>query len=346
MKNKKGVFLGYIIFFITIAGIITVSMLIYGLVDKKYDGNLPIIAGVMFLVIVFASLFCTVVDVFRRKIMVERPVDKILDATARIASGDFTVRLEIEHSYERYDGYDFIMENLNKMATELEKSAMLGSDFISNVSHEIKTPLAIIQNYATALTNKKLDDETRIKYCKTLSSTAKRLTDLVINILKLNKLENQPLKEDFKRVKLDDMLAESVIAFEDKIEEKGLQISCDLEQIEIVTCPDYLQIVWNNLISNAIKFTQNGGSVSISLKQEDNFAIVKVSDTGCGISKEVGERIFDKFYQGDTSHAQEGNGLGLALVKKVIDVLGGKICVDSQVGKGTVFTVSLNNERK
>ena len=167
-----------------------------------------------------------------------------------------------------------------------------------------------------------------------------------MNILKLNKLENQPLKEDFKRVKLDDMLAESVIAFEDKIEEKGLQISCDLEQIEIVTCPDYLQIVWNNLISNAIKFTQNGGSVSISLKQEDNFAIVKVSDTGCGISKEVGERIFDKFYQGDTSHAQEGNGLGLALVKKVIDVLGGKICVDSQVGKGTVFTVSLNNERK
>ena len=149
--------------------------------------------------------------------MVERPVDKILDATARIASGDFTVRLEIEHSYERYDGYDFIMENLNKMAAELEKSAMLGSDFISNVSHEIKTPLAIIQNYATALTNKKLDDETRIKYCKTLSSTAKRLTDLVINILKLNKLENQPLKEDFKRVKLDDMLAESVIAFEDKI---------------------------------------------------------------------------------------------------------------------------------
>jgi signal transduction histidine kinase len=231
------------------------------------------------------------------------------------------------------------MENLNKMTAELSKNEVLKSDFISNVSHEMKTPLAIINNYAKALQSDDLDDATRKEYAKTLSDTAKRLSNLVMNILRLNKLENQEITTKKKNVKLDDMLAECVIGFEDMIESKHIHLECDFDEVTVKSVKDYLELVWNNLLSNAVKFTPDGGSITVSLREINGKAVVKVADTGCGISPEVGARIFDKFYQGDTSHAKEGNGLGLALVKKVIDILGGGISVESEVGKGSTFTV-------
>jgi len=343
-RKKTSTLSGYIIFFFTIALVVTLALAIFVAINRHSGGNTTLIAITMLCAIVFLSTVCTFIDVIRRKIMIDKPVRKILEGTERIAAGDFSVRLSPEHSYEKYDDYDLIMENLNAMAGELEKSEILKTDFISNVSHEIKTPLAIIQNYASLLERADLDEPARKKYAASIAQATKRLADLVANILKLNKLENQRLSLEFERVRLDEMLAQAVLTFEDLIESKNLNLQCDLKETTIFSVPNYLEIVWNNLLSNAIKFTEPNGTISVRLKEEKGKAVVSVSDTGCGIPPEIGKRIFDKFYQGDTSHSSEGNGLGLALVKKVIDVLGGEISVSSEQGKGSTFTIVLKGE--
>lgn len=332
--------MGGAILFATVPVVVTVAVNLHETLTEHIKSRV-VITLIMLAAILLLAGICTVIDYFRRKTMVEAPTKRILDATERIASGDFSVRLEITHAYHHYDEYDYIMENLNRMAAELSHTEMLHTDFVSNVSHELKTPLAIIQNYATLMQDERLSPDQRRQYAETLVATSRRLTALVSNILKLNKLENQEIKPDRERIRLDDMLANTVLQYEELIDRKGLDLTCDLDEVEIVSSPDYLEIVWNNLISNAIKFTDNGGRIGVSLKAEDGKAVVRVWDTGCGISKETGQRIFEKFYQGDTSHAGEGNGLGLALVRKVIDTIGGEISVESELGKGSTFTVIL-----
>ena len=170
---------------------------------------------------------------------------------------------------------------------------------------------------------------------------SKRLSDLITNILKLNKLENQEIKAEKVAFDLTAALSETVLEFEDLLENKNLTLECDFEEVTLFSSPALLEIVWNNLLSNAIKFTNEWGRVEVSLKKKGDQAVVSVSDSGVGISKETGKKIFEKFYQGDTSHSQEGNGLGLALVKKVIDLLGGEINVESELGKGSPFTITV-----
>ncbi|MDE6850209.1 MAG: HAMP domain-containing histidine kinase [Clostridia bacterium] len=337
-KNKWRIIIGYASFFILIAAIVTVAVIVYSSISAFND---RVVAGIMLGVVIFLAALCTAVDVLRRKFTVTAPVDRILEATERIARGDFSVRLEIKHRINDYDEFDYIAENLNKMAAELDKNEVLKSDFISNISHEIKTPLAVIRNYAAAIKSDRLSEDERQKYANTLVEASERLTGLTVNILKLNKLENQQIKPEYQTVRLDELLANCVISFEEAIDKKGIVLNCDMAEISLVTSPAYLEIVWNNLLSNAVKFTPYGGTISVELKEEDGKAVVTVADTGCGISPEAGARIFDKFYQGDTSHSAEGNGLGLALVKKVIDILGGEISVVSEPGKGSVFTVRL-----
>lgn len=341
--KKTSSFIGYVIFFITICVASVIALYSYILADTLSNGNKIVIAISVLIAILLMALLCTIVDIVRRKIMIDRPVREILEATEKISSGDFSVSLKTDNTYDKYDDYDLIKENINIMAAELKKSEMLKSDFISNVSHELKTPLAIIQNYVSLIQNENLDKQTRDKYVKTVLQATKRLTDLVSNILKLNKLENQQLSVETENVRIDQMLENAIINMEELIEQKELNIDCDLDEVSIFSCPSYLEIVWNNLISNAIKFTDKGGTIFVSVKKEGDRAVVKVKDTGCGISAETGARIFDKFYQGDTSHAQEGNGLGLALVKKVIDILSGEISVSSQLNKGSTFTISLRS---
>lgn len=346
MKRKGAgwTFFGSLLFFITISMTVTFAVTIYAYVDDRTAGDRGIVALVMLLVVLFLSVLCTILDIFRRKLMIDRPVEQIVNATEKIALGDFSVRLYPRHGYREYDEYDLIMDNLNVMAETLGRSEMLKTDFISNVSHELKTPIAIMQNYAQLLQREE-NEETRKQYLDILIATSKRLSGLVSNVLKLSKLENERIQAERSLVRLDESIAEAVIALETKIEEKQLEVQCDLEEVEILSAAGYLEIVWANLLSNAVKFTNEGGRVEVSLKRQGNSAVVCVRDTGCGISAETGAHIFDKFYQGDTSHAQEGNGLGLALVKKVIDLLGGKISVESELGKGTAFTVVLKDER-
>ena len=342
MKKRKKILsaTGYIGFFLLIAAVITIGVLIFSTVWDATNENDVITAAVMLIVVVVLALLCTLIDYFRRKYTVDKPVDAILGGVQKMAEGDFKVKLAPRHPYGKYDDLDNIMEHVNTLAAELSKVEMFRTDFIANVSHEIKTPLAVIQNYATALQGE-LPEDTRREYCKILIDAAKRLTNLVTNILKLNKLENQEILPKFEEVNAGELLRERMVELEDTFEEKGLAFDCDIDDAVINTDESFLEIVWNNLLSNAIKFTPSGGEIFVSLKDSADSITLNVRDTGCGMSAETGARIFDKFYQGDTSHSREGNGLGLALVKKVVDILGGNISVKSALGEGSTFTVTL-----
>ena len=234
------------------------------------------------------------------------------------------------------------------MIEEISGVETLRTDFIANVSHELKTPLAVMQNYGTLLQDPDLSEEKRIEYGKNIAEQTRRLSNLVMNILKLNKLENQQIYPNVEKYYLSEQLCESMLEFENVWEEKNIEIEADLdEEVRILADKELLSLVWNNLLSNALKFTEEGGRVSLALRGDEQFAYVEVKDTGCGMNAETGKNIFKKFYQGDTSHATKGNGLGLALVKRVIDICGGEISVSSKLGEGSTFTVKLrrsNNE--
>lgn len=339
-RPDKSTVWGYVIFFACIAAIITLAIPIYEYARQQSGGNLGVLSVVMLLVILFLAGLGVLVDVIRRKLTYEHPLEQIRQATERIAKGDFSVRLNLE-SRINFGGYDEIMQNLNVMAQELSKSEILKSDFIANVSHELKTPLVVIQSYCQLLQEEDVSQEDRIKYAQALMQASKRLTALVTNILKLNKLENQQILTDLEDVKINAQLEELIVGYIDIIEEKGIELEVDLQDVTINSVAGYLEIVWANLLSNAIKFTDGGGKIKVTAKQVEGRAVVSVSDSGCGMTPETGKRIFEKFYQGDTSHTQEGNGLGLALVKKVIDKLGGSISVSSEIGKGSTFTVTI-----
>lgn len=254
--------------------------------------------------------------------------------------GDFTIRIEPVKEFAGETGFNEIIKAINKMTAELAGTETLRTDFIANVSHELKTPLAVMGNYATMLQKPGICEEDRIEYAKAISHSSRRLAALITNILKLNKLENQQIFPQMDEYDLGEQLCESLLQFEDAWEQKQLNIETDMqEDVRIRSDPELLSLVWNNLISNAVKFTPQGGTIGISLKAEGNLVTVSVRDTGCGIRPEVGQHIFEKFYQGDPSHATQGNGLGLALVKRVVDILNGEIGVQSVYGQGSIFTV-------
>ena len=341
----------YLIFFLLMAFVITCCMILFLNMMTRATGfeltqeYIEQAAKVTFLNVALLSLLCTVIDGIRRRIMVKRPVKRIVSAAEQIMKGDFSVRIPSLRSADKMSGFDVIADYFNQMAEELSGTETLRTDFIANVSHELKTPLAVIQNYGTLLQQPSLSEEKRQEYAKAITNTSRRLANLITNILKMNKLENQQIYPKAETYEVGEQLCECLLAFESAWEEKDLEIETDVEEEVLVdTDAELLSLVWNNLFSNAVKFTEPGGTISLSLKAEGEFAIVRVSDTGCGISSEVGKHIFEKFYQGDTSHAAQGNGLGLALVKRVIDIVGGDISVSSEVGKGSTFTVKLRRE--
>ncbi len=347
MKNKhKTTFslVGYLIFLFVICVLISGAFIIFSLTTEATDHK-GIIAVVLLGYVLIASIISTLIDFFRRKIMIEKPLIRILEATEEMIKGNYEVDLKVTHTLKKYDAFDIISDNLNDLAKELKNTEMMHNDFISNVSHEIKTPLTIISNYAKALQNQKLSNEEREKYTHTIELATKRLTGLVNNMLKLNKLENQGLTPVIEMVNLTESLSQCILVFENALEKKKIELQCNLDDVTIYSVPSYLEMIWNNLISNAIKFTDFNGTIEITLHQEEDRAIMTIKDNGCGISPEEGKHIFDKFYQADTSHASEGNGLGLALVKRIIDILGGEIRVESVVGEGTTFIVKLKNQK-
>ena len=335
----------YVVFFLVVAFAVTCCMLLFVTTLANTMGlvftvdNMAAAAKITFLNVLLITLIFGTIDYIRRRIMVNRPVNIITDAAERIMQGDFSVRVAPMHG-AGMEGFNQIGTAINKMAQELSGTETLRTDFIANVSHELKTPLAVMGNYATMLQRPGITTEEKNEYAKAISEAARKLAQLITNILKLNKLENQQIFPQPQEFDLGEQLCESLLGFEEAWEAKNLEIETDIaDDVRIKSDPELLSLVWNNLISNAVKFTPEGGKIGVSLKTDGNLVTVAVRDTGCGMTPQVGQHIFEKFYQGDTSHATQGNGLGLALVKRVIDILGGEIGVQSVYGQGSTFTV-------
>ncbi len=332
----------YLVFFLMISFIVTCCFLLFlhsmELTKDEIEGS----AKITFLNVLLLSLICTVIDSFRRKNTIERPVKRILEATHRITRGDFTARIEPIHTDKHQNEFDVIISDFNKMAEEISGIETFRTDFIANVSHEIKTPISVIHNYATILQTPGLPEEKRMEYAKTMSDASARLADLITNILKLSKLENQQIFPEYQEFNLTEQICECLIGFEEVWEEKHIELDTELDEDVIIKSDDQLlTLVWNNLLSNAMKFTDKGGMVKVALKDKDDYVEVTIADSGCGMTPEAGKHIFEKFYQADKSHATKGNGLGLALVKRVVDIIGGEISVESALGKGSRFTVRI-----
>jgi len=347
LKDVLGSVSSFLLFFLTVGFIVSCCMMLF--VSIMADtmeltlttDNVGTAAKVTFWNVILITILFKLADYIRRKIMVERPTKVITEATERIMSGDFSVRIKPMQS-SGMEGFNQIAMEINRMAEELSGVETLRTDFIANVSHEMKTPLAVMQNYGTLLQAPGLSEDQRMEYAKGVTDASRRLAEMMTNILKLNRLENQQIFPETTEFDLGEQLCECLLQFENEWEKKNIEIDTDLaEDIRVEADAELLSLVWNNLFSNAFKFTEDGGTVSVSLTATEHHAVVKVRDSGCGMTPEVGAHIFEKFYQGDTSHSVQGNGLGLALVKRVIDIMQGEISVESVVGKGSIFTVKI-----
>lgn len=304
-------------------------------------GTLIIVGNIIFLAVLF-----TIADSVYHYVTVKRPMKRIRKDLDKVVAGDFSVRIDYIKGPDSGNEIDDVITLLNDVIQELSGVETLRTDFIANVSHELKTPMAVMQNYGTLLQASELPDETRIEYGKAIAEQTHRLSSLVTNILKMNKLENQQIYPNAEVYDITEQLCECMLEHETVWEEKEIEIETDMQdELFVEADKELLSLVWNNLFSNALKFTEKGGRVSLKTYGDESFVYVEVKDTGCGMTPETGANIFKKFYQGDTSHSTKGNGLGLALVKRVIDICKGEISVSSQLGEGSTFIVRLNRSK-
>ncbi len=316
------------------------------LVSHLTDNEIILVHAVL-LYWCLVSLSMTLLTRYLMRNTYEKPVQALAAATRKVAEGDFSVYVPPIHTADKLDYLDVMILDFNKMVAELGSIETLKTDFFSNVSHEIKTPLAVIQNTAQLLKSEDLPAQQRAEYVDTIDKYAHRLNDLIGNILKLNKLERQTIQPKPEAYDLSAQLAECALLFESRWEEKEIDFEAELEDsVQIEADASLLELVWNNLLSNAVKFTEPGGTVTLRQTSTQETVEVAVSDTGCGMDEETLRHIFDKFYQGDTSHATEGNGLGLALVLRILRMTGGSVSVSSALGEGSTFTVQLPRSPK
>lgn len=266
------------------------------------------------------------------------PVMKLNRAMKDVAAGDYSVRLEQKRQLKEIQE---IFSNFNLMAQELGTTEILQTDFVSNVSHEFKTPINAIEGYTTLLQGQEeLTDAERKIYVEKILLNTKRISKLVGNMLLLSKLDNQVIQSKQKKFRLDEQIRQSIVMLEPAWEEKEIEFDVDMEDIEYIGNESLLHHVWDNLIGNAIKFSPKGGLITIGMQNVKGRVVFSIKDEGPGILEKDKGHIFDRFYQSDSSHKEEGNGLGLALVKQIINIQNGKIEVEN-LEKGCRFIVEL-----
>lgn len=257
------------------------------------------------------------------------PLKKLTSQMNRLASGDFNTRLKFSKPISYLPAYKNLEESFNTMAEELENTEMLRSDFINNFSHEFKTPIVSIAGFARLLQRDSLSEEEKKQYARIIEKESLRLSFLATNILNLTKLENQNILTNSQVYNISEQIRTCMLFFEEKWRTKNLEIELAFDEFEVNANPEMMQHVFVNLLDNAIKFTPEYGRISISIEQNDSLQI-QVTNTGSEISKENIKKIFNKFYQGDESHSGEGNGVGLAIVKKIVELHKGKIHAESK----------------
>lgn len=304
----------------------------HGLLESE-DQALVFMGVAMIIACIFMGFIIS--SVMYKLVMV--PMRNMINGFSELGRGNFDVRLVSDNRSE----IGFLTDSFNQMAEMLGGLELMRNDFIANVSHEFKTPIASIQGCAALLQDDSLSEEECKQHAQQIYNSAKRLSVLSSNILELSKLENADVRVEKTRYQLDEQLREALLELENKWQEKDIELDIDLPETYYTGSRELLMQVWVNLLGNAIKFSEPGGRVGVKLEPLSSAVAVTISDEGIGISPEVQKRIFDKFYQGDTSHKTEGNGLGLAMVKRILELLGAGIEVESEPGHGAAFTVIL-----
>ena len=338
MKRFLNNLVSYLIFVITVSIIVSLGIIIYSNIK---DFPLGILALLVLIYILFAGLVFYIIDYVRRNVFINKPLNDILDATYLISKGQFDINLKPRHNLSDYDELDMIMVNINKMVNALRNEEILRNDFISNFSHEVKTPIAVIDGYINLLKKRDIKDNDKEMYLDKLAISVSNLSNLVSNILKLNKLENEEEIEK-ENVNLVSILENVIVSFDELLVNKNINLDIDIcDKADIISNQSIIQIIFSNLISNAIKFSKDNSIIVIKLLKSDNNYKFIVKDNGIGMTKDTINNIFNRFYQADTSHKSEGNGLGLSMVKKGIDRLGYKISIESEEGIGSTFVVDI-----
>lgn len=327
------------IVFATITGVFfiitTLWILLYKLQIIPVD---PHIRHVPVLLLFVGSLFIgTTIALFVGRLII-RPIQNISNAFDKLSKGNFDVRVPTD---EKIAEIREMAQSFNSMTYDLSHIETLRNDFVVNVSHEFKTPLSAIEGYATLLQEPSLPEEKRERYIEKILDNSRRLSDLSSNILLLSRLENQETVMNQKEFRLDEQLRKTVLLLENKWSPKNLEFDIDLPKLIFYGNEQLLGQAWFNILDNAIKHSPDCGTISICLEHNDKNISVSISDEGAGMSEEVQKHIFEKFYQGDSSRTTEGNGLGLALVKRIVTLCNGTVTVKSSPGKGSVFTVTL-----
>lgn len=312
---------------------------IYWRFPHDYADKFYIYLSMMAYVVVISISMMILIGIYRGQVLM-RPVYRLGEAARKVAEGDFSVRVASERKDGKKDEFDVLFDDFNIMVEQLASTELLKNDFVSNVSHELKTPLSIISNYATILQDKNLSEEEREQYLSRITEASRRISTLVTNILQLSRIEHQKILVHKKTYNLSEQICKCALGFDQIFDEKNIELEIEMDQNIVITSDEeLLDIVWNNMISNALKFTEPGGKISLHLIEEGNQIIAEIADNGCGMDEKNIKHIFDKFYQIDASHATQGNGIGLAMVKQIADLLGMAIQVESRLGEGTLFRI-------
>lgn len=334
-SSRMQVYYWLIISVIVFFSFMAVALALFILDRMSGMPHLSLLAFLSILVVFTISVGLTAYYVGRR---IMAPMVKLSEASKQVAHRNFDVCV---NDSSRLEEVQTTFRNFNAMVQELQRIDTLSNDFIASVSHEFKTPLTAIEGYAMLLQDPGLSQSEHDEYLEKILSNSHRLSTLVGNILTLSKLETQSLAEQQRLFRLDEQIRQSIVSLEPLWSEREIELDVELDAVTLRGCEAILSLIWSNLISNAIKFSPRGSRIELTLREQKECAVVQVRDYGCGMTKEVQERIFDKFFQGDPSHKAQGNGLGLALVKRIVELSDGVIEVESAPQEGTCFRVIL-----
>ena len=327
----------FVILMITSIVIFTIGVLLVrtnAINIAKLSRQEPLLPILMLLII--SVVVGTVVSFMISRIPLN-PLRRVIDAINRLAAGDFSARL----NFSGPSSFPKLSSSFTPIAEQLAGIQMLRSDFVDSFSHEFKTPIVSIKGFAEELKHDDLAPEQRQEYLDIIIHESSRLAQLATNVLNLSRVEKQAILASRAKFDLTEQVRRCILLFESKWEERGLKLTIELDEVTLEGDEELLSQVWLNLIDNAVKFTPEGGSVEIRLQARENHAVFTIQDDGYGIPEEAQRHIFDKFYQGDPSHAAAGNGLGLSIAKRVVTLHGGFIRCKSEEGAGTEFTVEL-----
>ena len=324
---------------IAVGVIVLANILISFGIAKLLEWLLPFSTSIPLLIQlnIFSLVIALIATHFLSKMFFD-PIKELREGMQKIADGNFDTRLETKSTS---DEIQEVFAGFNMMAQELGSTEILQTDFVSNVSHEFKIPINAIEGYTMLLQSTENIDETENEYIEKILFNTRRLSSLVSNILLLSKLENQSIQTHREKYALDEQIREDILALESLWEPKDIEFDVDLDAVRFYGNKNVLHHVWSNLLSNAIKFSPNGGTIKMRLYKENEKIVFLIEDNGPGLSEEAKKHLFDKFYQADTSHKEEGNGLGLALVKKILSLCDGEISAENMKDGGCRFTVTL-----